>query len=228
MPSVKENYRAVRKRMLAALAKAGRPEGDCTLVAASKYASAEQIAELAGEGHHDFGENKVQDAEEKKNALFSGFPGIVWHMIGHLQTNKAAKAAGLFDVIQTADSERLLQKLEKASSEAGKVLPVMVQVNISREQTKSGATRDTAIAIFRSKGLYPHLDLCGLMTMPPFSEDPETSRPFFRGLRQLRGEIVRETGEGAIRYLSMGMSGDLEVAIEEGANIIRVGSALFR
>ncbi|MFZ4693839.1 MAG: YggS family pyridoxal phosphate-dependent enzyme [Verrucomicrobiia bacterium] len=218
-----ERYRVVTGRVAAACARAGRSTDSVTLVAVTKTHPPEAADALARLGQLDVGENKVQEAKAKV-PLCNG--RLRWHGIGHLQTNKARDAVRLFCMLHSVDSVRLAEELEKQAAAQGKRLPVFLEVNVSGEGSKfglkSGEVAEAALAVNR----LPHLELRGLMTMPPWSEDPETARPFFRQLAVLRREV--ETRLGApLPDLSMGMSGDFEVAIEEGATFVRVGTALL-
>ena len=218
---------AVRDRIARAAGRAGRQPEEITLVAVSKTFPPERVREAFAAGLRDFGENKVQEAETKVAALSDlHAQGLRWHLVGHLQANKARKAAALFDQIHSLDDAALGLRLEKAAAQLKKTLPLLVQVDLAGEDTKFGMDEEH---------LFPALELLrglksvrveGLMVMPPFAEDPEEARPFFRRLRLLRDKARAENlllGSA----LSMGMSHDLEVAIEEGATLVRVGTALF-
>ncbi|MBN1522569.1 MAG: YggS family pyridoxal phosphate-dependent enzyme [Candidatus Aureabacteria bacterium] len=227
MSSIQENYRRVKETIMSLLARSGRPENDCLLVAASKYAGLEKMQVLLNLGHRDFGENRVQDAERKSFFLLNEFPDIRWHMIGHLQSNKAGKAVSVFTSIQTVDSEKLARKLDNMAAQMDKKMPVLIQVNASGEETKSGVSPEELDSLLNVLIYLQHIDVQGLMTMPPYSEDPEDSRKYFRVLRELKQRCNHRLGSERLRILSMGMSHDFTVAIEEGANIVRIGSALF-
>jgi pyridoxal phosphate enzyme (YggS family) len=217
--SFEDRLRAVEARIQAAVERSGRHRSEITLVAVSKKFSAERIREGYQAGLREFGENYVQEFAEKRSRL-SDLTDARFHLIGHLQSNKARVASDLFDVIQTADSAKLLERLNAAAGEHGRTLEVLIEVKLSDEQSKSGADPQKLPALLNAAAACSHLQLTGLMTMPPWSDDPEQSRPYFRSLAGL----ARQYG---FRKLSMGMSGDLEVAIEEGATIVRVGTALF-
>jgi pyridoxal phosphate enzyme (YggS family) len=209
------NLDQVRRRMERAALRAGRSPAEVKLIAVSKVFPASAIREAYSLGLRDFGENYVQEFEGKAPEL-RDLDGARFHLIGHLQSNKAKKAAELFDSIQTVDSEKLARRL----NEAGKPLEVMIEVKLSPEESKSGAGAGNLAAVVAAVRACPNLRLVGLMTMPPWSEDAEASRPYFRRLRELAAQF-------GLARLSMGMSHDLEVAIEEGATDIRVGTALF-
>lgn len=193
-----------------------------TVVAATKDRTVEEIRAALAAGIRHIGENYVQEAERKKPAI--QVPAT-WHMIGRLQTNKANKAARLFDWVQTVDSLELVQKLSKAAVRAGKTLPVLIQVNIGREPQKAGVLPEDVFALAQAIRELPGLALRGLMAIPPAPERPEDSRPYFRAMRKLF-EDLRGAGF-PLDTLSMGMSADWEVAVEEGATMIRLGTALF-
>ena len=212
---LRERVAAVEARIREAAARARRDPSEITLVAVTKIFPADAIREAWQLGLRVFGENYVQEFEEKRPAL-ADLAGARFHLIGHLQSNKARKAAELFDAVQTVDSAKLARRLD----EAGKPLDVMLEVKLSPEQAKSGAAPEELPALIDAVAACRNLRLLGLMTMPPWSDDPELSRPYFRRLREL---AVRH----GLRGLSMGMSHDLEAAIEEGATLVRVGTALF-
>lgn len=212
---LKQRIAQLEERIERAAARAGRRRDQITLVAVTKRFGAELIAEAYGAGLRHFGENYVQEFETKAPAL-AGLAEARFHFIGHLQSNKTRRAAELFDVIETVDSEKIARRI----NDFGKPIDVMLEVKLSPEQAKSGAAPDQLPALVEAVRAFPNLRLAGLMTMPPWSEDPESSRPYFRRLREL-------AERHALACLSMGMSQDFEVAIEEGATHIRVGTALF-
>lgn len=224
--SIRENLAAIRARMAAAATRAGRAPESVTLVAVSKYVPVERIAEAMAAGQELFGENYLQEAEEKIGQLPAA---LKWHCIGHLQSNKAKAAATLFHMVETVDRIKLARALDRHAAEAGRLLPVLIQVNVGREAQKAGVLPEEAAALLGEMRELAHLEVRGLMTMPPFFDQPEAARPYFRALREL-AEALASKGllgtHGAIE-LSMGMSGDFEVAIEEGATLVRVGTALF-
>ncbi|MGH9640226.1 MAG: YggS family pyridoxal phosphate-dependent enzyme [Bryobacteraceae bacterium] len=210
---------AVEARIRQAADRSGRARSDITLVAASKKFSAAAIRAAYDAGLRDFGENYVQEFAQKVPEL-GDLPGARFHLIGHLQSNKARDAAALFDVVQTADSPKLLRRLDAFASERNKTVEALIEVKLSSEEHKTGAPPEQIPALIEAAAGCAHLRLTGLMTMPPWSEDPEASRPYFRRLAQLARQYKLER-------LSMGMSAGFEVAIEEGATLIRVGTALF-
>lgn len=210
-----ERLAEVEERIARAAARAGRARSEITLIAVTKKFPADAIREAYGLGLRRFGENYVQEFEAKHPAL-ADLRDAEFHLIGHLQSNKARPAAELFQVIQTVDSERLARRLDQT----GKPMEVMIEVKLSEEQPKAGAALESLDALIAAIRDCAHLDLTGLMTMPPWSDDPEQTRPYFRRL----AELARKH---AMPKLSMGMSHDLEAAIEEGATHIRIGTALF-
>jgi pyridoxal phosphate enzyme (YggS family) len=219
---IQERLAAVRRRIETAAARSGRPSSAVTLVAVSKTMPAAAIREAVSAGVKILGENRVQEAREKIEAL----PGAVeWHLIGHLQTNKAKLAVGLFDCIHSLDSIRLAQELGRHTEEAGRRLRCLVEVNVGEETQKSGAAAAEVRPLLEAARRLPQLSIQGLMTIPPFLPDSESVRPFFRRLRDLRDRL--ESEGWTLPDLSMGMSHDFEVAIEEGATLVRIGTAIF-
>ena len=218
----------VRRRIAACAERSRRAPEEITLIAVSKTHPAEMVRQAIEAGAHDLGENRVQEAVEKIEAV--GRPsGVRWHLIGHLQANKARRAVKYFDIIHTVDSIALAERLARLCREEKRdELPVMIQVDLAGEATKSGADEEQVpelIAAISSGGC---LRLVGLMTLPPFFEEAERVRPFFRRLRQLRDTLQARGVFGAGGgHLSMGMSHDYEIAIEEGATMVRVGTAIF-
>jgi PLP dependent protein len=239
------NIARVQERIAGACRRAGRRPEEIRLVAVSKTVPPERIREAYGAGLRDFGENRVQDAERKRPALAD--LNVAWHMIGHLQGNKARPARELFHWIHSIDSQRLAQRLDHAFSlrpspasggspsaaaplptTLSQPLPVLIEVNLGGESAKSGVEESAALDLARSVAALPSLSLRGLMTVPPISEDPEGARPFFSRLRHLRNIIASaHLPNVCVDELSMGMSHDFEVAIEEGATLVRVGTAIF-
>lgn len=221
--SIAENILKVTERVRKAARKAGRDPSEVTIVAASKAVEPRKIREAVANGICVFGENYVQEATEKIEKIRD--KSIRWHLIGNLQKNKAKFAVEFFDCIHTVDSIDLAKELDKRASEP---VDVLIQVNISREKTKAGVDADGCLKLAKAVSALPKLRLKGLMTMPPFFEDPEMSRPYFVTLRRLAEHINKERLPGVwMRELSMGMSHDFETAIEEGATMIRIGTAIF-
>jgi pyridoxal phosphate enzyme (YggS family) len=220
----------VRASIDACARRAGRDPREVTLVAVSKRHAASLVAEAIRVGATDLGENKVQEAGGKIEE-FRRAPDLRarWHLIGHLQSNKARRAVGLFELIHTVDSAALAERLERLCEEEGRgELPVLVQLSLAGEAMKSGATLNDLPPIIERLSECSRVRLAGLMTMPPFAEDPEESRPYFRRLREVRDEWrARGAFGGRGGELSMGMSHDYGVAVEEGATLVRVGTAIF-
>ena len=223
--SITANLEQVKARIQAALARAGRRD-QVTLVAVTKTVDPVRIAEAYRCGVRHFGENRIQEFAEKRSRLT--LPGTTWHMVGHLQSNKAKRAAEWFDWVESLDSLRLAQRLDHAADQVGKRLPVLIQVHLGGEESKFGVEEQALLSLVEHVATLEHLELRGLMVLPPYFDDPEQVRPCFRRLPQLAEEIARQQiPRVAMRELSMGMSHDFEVAIEEGATIVRLGTALF-
>ena len=222
--AIAANLARVRERMARAAERAGYRADEVTLVAVSKTFPAEAIRAAYDAGLREFGENRVQEFEAKRPKLAD--LDATWHLIGHLQSNKARRAAQLFDRVDSVDSLALAQKLDSGAAEYGKRLPVLIEVHLGDETTKSGVAEADLAALAAGITALAHLELRGLLAIPPYSDDPERARPYFRKLRELRDGLSRRLGR-PFRALSMGMSHDFEVAIEEGATEIRVGKALF-
>jgi pyridoxal phosphate enzyme (YggS family) len=217
--SFESRLEAVEGRIRRAAERSRRVRSDITLVAVSKKFSAAAIREAYGAGLRDFGENYVQEFAEKHPGL-QDLADARFHLIGHLQSNKARVACDLFKVIQTGDSTKLLRRLDAAAAEANTVPEVLIEVKLSEEENKSGAGPEELPALMDAAAACTNITVSGLMTMPPWSTDAEQSRPYFQ-------ELARLARQYGLPKISMGMSNDFEVAIEEGANIIRVGTALF-
>ncbi|OLC84010.1 MAG: YggS family pyridoxal phosphate enzyme [Acidobacteria bacterium 13_1_40CM_4_65_8] len=216
----------VRARIARAAGRAGRDPASIRLVAISKTFSADYVRAAAGAGQVDFGENKVQEALQKMDET-AGLP-IRWHLVGHLQSNKARKAGARFDVVQSVDDAGLLRTLDEAAASAGRQMQVLVQVDLAGEATKHGAREEEILPIFEAAAACRAARIAGLMIIPPAVEDPEAARPYFRALKEVRERLLAR-GVDALRLneLSMGMSHDFEVAVEEGATLVRVGTAIF-
>ena len=232
--SIAENIARARERIAAAARRAARNPDEITLMGVSKTFPAERIREAYAAGLRVFGENRVQEFAGKADAL-RDLRNTEWHLIGHLQTNKAAKAAELFDAVDSLDSVRMAEKLNASAGSAGKTLSVLIEINVGGEKAKSGVApnsceqgSDELEQILRGASRWGNLKIHGLMTVPPYTEDPEGSRAYFRQLRQIRDSIAaRGLPQISMAALSMGMSHDFEVAIEEGATCVRVGTAIF-
>jgi pyridoxal phosphate enzyme (YggS family) len=226
MTSIRENLQRVQERISAAAQRAGRSAEVITLIGVSKTHPADAIREAYAAGLRHFGENRVQEWEGKQSGIQD--LNATWHLIGHLQSNKAARAAKLFHSIDSVDDFALAQRLERARIETGAAgkLRVLIEVHIASEETKTGADAKDLPALAKKIAALPMLEFAGLMCIPPFAENPEEARPHFKRLRELRDELAKQLGH-ALPVLSMGMSHDFEVAIEEGATEVRVGTALF-
>jgi PLP dependent protein len=223
--SIADNLRTVHGKIRSAAERAGRDPATVRLVAVSKTQPAAAVAEAAAAGHLLFGENYVQELQDKARQV----PETVqWHYIGALQSNKVKYLSGLVSMIHSVDRLSLALEIDRQWAKIDRTCDILLQVNISGETTKSGTTAAEAVALAQDVSLLPHLRIRGLMTMPPFYDEPERARPYFRQLRQL-AELIREKTipNVAMDELSMGMSGDFEVAVEEGATLVRVGSAIF-
>ncbi|MEN8257660.1 MAG: YggS family pyridoxal phosphate-dependent enzyme [Thermodesulfobacteriota bacterium] len=223
---IKENLATIHNRIAAAADKAGRQADEITLIAVSKRKSVEMIKEAIEAGQGDFGENYLQEAKEKITELGGQ---ARFHFIGSLQSNKAKDAAALCDMIHTVDRLKLGKELNKHAKAAGKILPALIQVNVGRDEQKSGVVPENAEELAGQLQELTNLEIRGLMTMPPYKTNPEEVRPYFAELRRL-GEALQQKGLIATNCaleLSMGMSGDFEIAIAEGATMVRVGTAIF-
>ncbi|MHB8110638.1 MAG: YggS family pyridoxal phosphate-dependent enzyme [Syntrophorhabdaceae bacterium] len=220
MTGVRENVEAVRQRMSKACARAGRDTRDVKLIGVTKTVSAERVREAIEAGIRDIGENYVQEARSKIGAI--GFKDIRWHMIGHIQSNKVKYIPELFDWVHTIDRVEILDRLDRY----GKPMNVLFEVNCAGEATKTGTDVSGLRKLLEKTSSLTNLTPAGLMTMPPFEDDPEKSRVYFRTLKSMLSDMNAEFNLG-MKELSMGMSSDFEVAIEEGATMVRVGTALF-
>ncbi len=220
---IAENVARVRERIARAAERAGRSADDIMLVAVAKVVDAERVRRAIAAGITDIGENYVQEAAAKRAEVGGD---ARWHMIGHLQRNKARQAVQIFDMIQTIDSQRLAEAVAQRAAAAGRSMPVLLQVNTSGEESKSGAAPTDIESLLDGVGPLPGLRVEGLMTIGRWDPDPERARAEFRLLAQLAKQLEQRSGLAA-KWLSMGMSHDFEVAIEEGANLIRVGTGIF-
>jgi PLP dependent protein len=225
--TISDNVARVRERIARAAERAGRRAEEVTLVAVSKTFPVEAIRAAYQAGVRHFGENRVQEFEAKRASIAD--LEAAWHMIGHVQSNKARKVAELFSRVDSVDRFSIAERLDAAIAEgvASKRLPVLLEVKLGAEETKSGVEQSALAQLAGDVAQRcPHLELRGLMIIPPYADDPERARPYFRRLRELRDDLSRQTGLG-LPALSMGMSHDFEVAVEEGATEVRVGTALF-
>ncbi|HEY1014513.1 MAG TPA: YggS family pyridoxal phosphate-dependent enzyme [Herpetosiphonaceae bacterium] len=237
-PTLGGRIDAIRRRMADAARRAGRDPGEIALIGVTKTHPAEQVAAARAAGLADVGENRVQEAEDKRAQLGADGDALRWHLIGHLQRNKARRAVQLFDLIHSVDSLKLAEALSRlAEEERGGPQPILLQLNVSGEASKEGfdvrgglasAGWEPFLAAARAIAALPMLEIRGLMTIAPYSDDLDgVVRPCFRALRQARDELIRLIPAASWRELSMGMSGDFEAAIEEGATLVRVGTAIF-
>ena len=224
---IADRVAAVRDRIARAAARAGRPAADVTLVAIAKTHPPEAVREAFAAGVRDVGENRVQEAEGKAASLVDlRSQGLRWHLVGHLQSNKAKKAAALFDWVHSLDGTEVGTRMGQAAQADGRELRALVQVDLGSEETKFGLEESRLFPALEALRGIPAVKVLGLMTLPPYEEDAERVRPYFRRLRDLR-DRARQEGLIAGAELSMGMSHDLEVAVEEGATLVRVGTAIF-
>jgi pyridoxal phosphate enzyme (YggS family) len=223
--SISDNFKRITDRMALAAQRSGRDPSAVKLIAVTKTVDIERIREAVAAGASALGENRVQEAREKIEKLGSL---ASWHLIGHLQSNKAKYAVKLFALIHSIDSFELAQEVDKQAAKIGKIQDVLIEVNISGEKSKGGVPTDNAPDLVRKTAALKNISVKGLMTMPPFFNNPEEARPYFKQLRDLSAQIdLDKIPNVSMKELSMGMSGDFEVAVEEGATMVRVGSAIF-
>lgn len=222
---IADNLKTVMDRIASAATRAGRDASSVKLVVVTKTVDAGRIREAVSAGAAILGENRVQEARQKIETLGNA---ASWHLIGTLQKNKAKYAVGLFDLIHSVDSIELAREIDRQAARIGKKQQVLIEVNIAGEQSKSGVALGDAVTLVRDASKLKNMKIQGLMTMPPFLENPEDSRPYFKKLRGMASDISSEEIPGvSMTDLSMGMSGDFEVAVEEGATMVRVGTAIF-
>lgn len=226
MSNIGDNLASVRERIREACRRAGRQPEEIKLVAVSKTFPADRIREAYQAGLRDFGENRVQEAAAKRPALSD--LTVTWHLVGHLQTNKARHARELFHWVHSIDSARIAQKLDQSAVSSDERLPVLLEVNLGEEPSKFGTREEEVLRLAEQVSRLETLELRGLMIVPPFFEEPERVRPLFRRLRELAQRIARaQLPNVSMEHLSMGMTHDFEIAIEEGATIVRVGTGIF-
>lgn len=220
-----ENLKKVEDNVDAACRKAGRSRDEVTLIAVSKTKPVEMLSTIYNQGIRDFGENKVQEMCDKMEQLASD---IRWHMIGHLQTNKVKYIVGHTTLIHSVDSLHLAKEIEKQAEKKDVTVDILVEVNIAEEESKFGIHKEETYELVRQIAALPHVHICGLMTIAPYVENPEDNRMYFRGIRQLSVDIAEQNIDNVdMDVLSMGMTGDYMVAIEEGATMVRVGTGIF-
>jgi pyridoxal phosphate enzyme (YggS family) len=230
MSDIKANLESVLQRISKAASSVGRDGKEIRLLAVTKNVPVEIIEQTIKAGVTDIGENRVQEAGPKIKALKEKYPRVIWHMVGHLQRNKVRQALDIFDIIQSVDSERLAREIHakaEAKSQAGKI-PVLVEINTSGEETKYGIPVNSTIDFLKIVSSFNNLSVQGLMTIVPLADDPQKARPYFRKLKVLSEEIKKlNLPNVEMNYLSMGMTDDFEVAIQEGSNMVRIGRAIF-
>jgi pyridoxal phosphate enzyme (YggS family) len=224
MIDVAANYRTILERIDEAAAKAGRNPAEVKLLGAAKSQSVEAVRAAVAAGVKLIGENYVQEAQGKKAAMTEPSQ---WHMIGHLQRNKARAAVEVFDMIQSLDSIALARELDKEGKRRNRTVRALIEVNLGSERSKSGVMLDRVQELLQATRDLPYLGIEGLMAVPPFCENPMNARPYFKRLRELRDELREAVGNVDLQELSMGMTHDYNVAVEEGATIVRIGTALF-
>jgi len=225
MSSIKENIEIIRNNIAEAVLRTGRNTAAVRLMAVTKTVDDERIFEAIETGVDIIGENYIQEAKRKIEKMGKQ---MEWHMIGHLQTNKAKYAVRFVDMIHSVDRLRLAAEINRKAEAAGRIMKILIEVNLSGEDTKSGVGKEDVMDLVRDVAPLKHVSIQGLMTMPPWSDDPEDSRPYFRELRLLRDRIAKVGIEGVVmKELSMGMTDDYIVAVEEGATIVRMGRAIF-
>ena len=223
--SIKENLKSVRERIEKIALAAGRNPQEIKLVAVIKNIPTELVFQALGAGVTDLGENRIQEAQARYRLIREKFPGVAYHMIGHLQRNKVGQALDMFDIIQSVDSVRLLEEINKRAT---KFVPILIEVNTSGETSKFGIEPEKTIELVRLASTFDKIKVRGLMTVGPLVADPDKIRPSFRKLRDLRDQIAAQGFPGVeMEWLSMGMSDDFEVAIEEGATMVRLGRVIF-
>jgi pyridoxal phosphate enzyme (YggS family) len=224
--AVRARLANVRERIARAAARAGRDPSQIRLIAVSKMFAADAVRAVAADGQIDFGENKLQEAQQKRLEL-ADLP-LRWHLVGHLQSNKARKAAAEFDVIHSIDSVQLLERVDEAAVASNRRVELLIQVDLASEPTKHGAREQEVLPIFEAARRASAARVIGLMLLPPAVDDPESARPWFRKLRALRDTLeAQSVSADMLKEMSMGMSHDYEIAIEEGATFVRVGTAIF-
>ena len=222
---IKENLKIIEQNITDACLRSGRTREEITLIAVSKTKPVEMLEEVYATGIRNFGENKVQELSDKHEVLPQD---IRWHMIGHLQTNKVKYLMDKAYLIHSVDSLKLAYEIEKQAAKHNKIVNILIEVNIAQEETKFGLAKEEVLALVREIALLSHLRICGLMTIAPYVENPEDNRSYFREMKQLSVDIDNQNIDNVnMNILSMGMSGDYMVAIEEGATIIRVGTGIF-
>jgi len=223
---LKDNLKSINNRIKSACKKVGREPSDITIVAISKGVDPFRMSEVLIHGIKDIGENRVQEVQKKKPEVL---PGLKWHMVGHLQTNKVKDAIEIFDLIHSVDSIELARKIDKEAGKTAKSVDCLIQVNTSGEEAKYGIKPEEVSNFLREAAQLANMKIMGLMTITPLAEDPETVRPHLKRLREISESVKNEMIPNIeMKYLSMGMSQDFDIAIEEGANMIRLGTEVFK
>ena len=223
---IQSNIKKINDDICAAAQKSGRDASKVTLIAVSKRKPPEMVQEAIDAGHRNFGENYIQEAMEKIDIL--GRKSAIWHFIGHLQSNKAKFAVKYFDLIHTVDTVKLAKEINRQAQKIGKIQEILLQVNIAQETTKSGAEENEILDVAKQVCEFDNLHVSGLMCMPPFFDDPEDARIYFKKLKQISKDFeTLNLPHTTMTHLSMGMSNDFTVAVEEGATLVRVGTAIF-
>ncbi|NDY74234.1 YggS family pyridoxal phosphate-dependent enzyme [Desulfobacter hydrogenophilus] len=223
---IQSNIKKINDDICAAAQRSGRDASKVTLIAVSKRKPPEMVQEAMDAGHRDFGENYIQEAMEKIDLL--GRKSAIWHFIGHLQSNKAKFAVKYFDLIHTVDTVKLAKEINRQAKKIGKTQKILLQVNIAQEATKSGAKKNEIVGVAKQVCQFDNLHVSGLMCMPPFFDDPEDARIYFKKLKQISNDVeTLNLPHTTMTHLSMGMSNDFTVAVEEGATLVRVGTAIF-
>jgi len=225
--TVTDNIKFLKNKIFDTAVKCGRDPSEIKLVAVSKMVEAEKIIEAANAGIEFFGENYIYEAVEKITSISEQGYNLSWHYIGHLQSNKAKEAVRYFNLIHSIDKLSTAITINKLSAENNKIQYILVQVNISKEVSKSGINEETIYSFIEELSNLKNIRVCGFMTIPPFHSDPESSRPYFSSLRMLKEKMQKSFPSLSLTELSMGMSSDFTVAIEEGATIVRIGTAIF-
>jgi len=228
---IKENISRIRQRIIKVCSKINQDPGKITIIAVSKSRVLEQIKEAIDAGINNIGENRAQEALIKYNALYAKrytLNAIKWHMVGHLQTNKVKDAVRIFDLIQSVDSVRLAEEIDKQADKINKIQDILIEIKTSPEETKFGLRADEAIEVIKDIAKLKNITIKGLMTIAPIVDNPEKTRPYFKLLRELKDKINKIlTPDSQLQTLSMGMTDDFEIAIEEGSNMVRLGRAIF-
>jgi len=228
---IKENVSSIRQRILRVCSKINQDAGKITIIAVSKGRALEQIREAIEAGISDIGENRVQEAISKYNELYAKrytLNAIEWHMVGHLQANKVKDAVRIFDLIQSVDSVRLAEEIDKQADKINKIQDILIEIKTSPEESKFGLKPDEVPGVIKEIAKLKNINIKGLMTIAPIVDNPEKTRPYFKMLRELYDQINRVSGIGyRVSTLSMGMTDDFEIALEEGSNMVRLGRAIF-